>query len=214
MDLRGNGYVKVSGAEIHGVEREAGDDGQAYGVYVRDGSYAYITDCVIDRTGAAIYVEHAHLDIVNCKGGEFSTEETAQTMETTIANLVNGVVISEDGGYVNAKGTIPAGTDSTGTGYEANGYPFTCSGTVTPQPTNEGGGEPSPPPPEITDVTSTWIASAGYYCESYKTGTDSYDGRGTGWKGDGTYNLRMGYNTSSKKYMAGLWIFQDADTIA
>ena len=208
MELRGDGYVKVSGAEIHGVERAAGEDGQAYGIYVRDGSYAYITDCLIDRTGAAVYVEHAHLDIADCKGGEYSTAETS------LANLVNGVIISEDGGYVNAKGTIPAGTDSTGTGYEANEYPFTCSGTVTQKPTNEEGEQPAPPPPEITDVTSTWTSSAGYYCESYKTGTDAYDGRGTGWRGDGTYSLRMGYNTSSKKYMAGLWIFSDAATIA
>lgn len=184
---------------------------------MRDGSYAYVADCVIDRTGAAVYVEHAHLDIANCKGGEYSVEGDTTPMETTVANLVNGIVISEDGGYVNAKGTIPAGTDSTGTGYEANGYPFTCSGTVTQQPTNDsggGGGEPVPPPPVITDVTSTWTNSAGYYCESYKTGTDAYDGRGTGWRGNGTYSLRMGYNTSSKKYMAGLWIFSDAATIA
>lgn len=65
----------------------------------------------------------------------------------------------------------------------------------------------------MTEVTTTWTASAGYYCESYKTGEESYQSRGTGWKGDGTYNPRMGYNSSTKKYMAGLWIFDDADTI-
>lgn len=202
VDLRGNGFVKVSGIEIHGVEREAGDDGQAYGVYVRDGSYAFIDGCLIDRTGAAIYVEHAHADIVDCAGGAFNTDET------TLANLVNGVVISPDGGYVNAKGTIPAGTDSAGTGYESNGYPFTCSGTVTKV---TSGGEA---PPAVTEVTSTWTSSSGYYTESSKTGTEAYLGKAIGWRGDGTNNPRMGYNSGSKKYMAGLWLFDDADTIA
>lgn len=202
MDLRGNGFVKVSGVEIHGVEREAGDDGQAYGIYVRDGSYAFIDGCLIDRTGAALYVEHAHLDVVDCAGGAFSTDET------TVANLVNGVVISPDGGYVNAKGTIPAGTDSAGTGYESNGYPFTCSGTVSKV---TSGGEA---PPALTEVTSTWTSSAGYYTDSYKTGVEAYLGRAIGWRGDGTNNPTMGYNSSSKKFVAGLWLFSDADTIA
>lgn len=202
MDLCGNGFVKVSGAEVHGAERASGDDGQAYGMYVRDGSYAFIENCLIDRTGAALYVEHAHLDVKDCMGGAFSTDET------TVANLVNGVVISPDGGYVNAYGTIPAGTDTDDTGYESNGYPFTCSGTVNKM---SSGGET---PPAITEVTSTWKSSASYYCSSYKTGDDAYTSRGTGWKGDGTYNARMGYNTSDKKYMAGLWIFNDAATIA
>lgn len=201
IDVCGTRYLKINGVEMHGVERAAGDSGQAYGVYVRDGSYAYLTDCLIDRAGTAVYVEHAHLDIKDCKGGYNSTDET------TVANLVNGIVISADGGYVNAKGTIPAGPVAGDTGYEDNGYPFTCSGTVTP--TLSGGTAP----PVVTEVTATWTASAGYYCNSYKTGTDSYDGRGTGWKGDGTFNLRMGYNTGTQKHMAGLWIFSDADTI-
>ena len=201
MELRGNEYIKVSGVEIRGVQRDTGDTGQDYGVYVRDGSYAYIANCLIEQTQTAVYVEHAHLDIINCTGGAFSTDET------TVANLTEGVVISADGGYVNAKGTIPAGPDSTGTGYEDNGYPFTCSGTVSPV---VSGGTPPPP---VTEVTSTWTASGGYYCQSYQTGTESYQGRATGWKGS-TYSPRMGYYSSDQKYTAGLWIFSDAATIA
>lgn len=187
MDICGNGYVKVSGIEIHGMDRAEGEDGQTYGVYVRDGSYAYIEDCLIDRTGTALYVEHAHLDIKDCVGGEIITEEITEP-ETTAANLVNGVVISEEGGYVNAQGTIPAGPSQAGTGYEANGYPFTCSGTVSQQ--TSGG---VIPPPPITEITTTWTSSGSYYCSSYKTGDDAYTGRGTGWKGEGQYNARMGY---------------------
>lgn len=200
MELRGNRYIKVNGAEIHGVERDTGDTGQDYGVYVRDGSYAYLTGCLIDRTQAAIYVEHAHVDIVNCTGGQFSTSET------TVANLTDGVVISPDGGNVNAKGSIPAGPDQNGTGYDANGYPFTCSGTVT----QVVSGGVAPPP--VTEVTSTWTASAGYYAASYQTGTESYAGRATGW--DPNKGPQQGYESNGKKYRAGLWIFSDADTIA
>ena len=69
-------------------------------------------------------------------------------------------------------------------------------------------------PPEVTEVTTTWTSSGSYYCSSYKTGDDAYQSRGTGWKGDGTYNARMGYYTADKRYNAGLWIFNDADTIA
>ena len=202
MDIGNCGYVEIGGVEIHGMERATGEDGQEYGVRVSTGTYAYIHDCMIDRTQTAVYVEHAHLDIKTCEGGAFSDDAG------TVANLVNGVVISPDGGNVNAKGTIPAGPDSEGTGYEANGYPFTCAGTVSPV---VSGGEA---PPEITEVTSTWTSTGGYYCSSYKTGVESWQGRGTGWKGDGTFNLRMGYNSSDQKYMAGIWVFQDADTIA
>ena len=202
MDLTGNGYVKISGVKIHGAERESGDSGQDYGVLVKDGTYAYVTGCQIDRTQAALYVEHAHLDIVNCTGGY------ADNDETTVANLTNGVIISPDGGNVNAKGSIPIGPDASGTGYEANGWPFTCSGTVTPV---ASGGTPPPP---VTEVTSTWTSSAGYYTESYKTGTEAYLGKAIGWRGDGTNNPRMGYNSGGRKYVAGLWLFSDADTIA
>ena len=202
MDVSGTDFFDIMGVDVHGVDREAGDTGQDYGVRVGEGSYAYLHNCQIDRTQIAVYVEHAHLDIRNCRGGAYSTDET------TAANLTNGVEISADGGYVNARGTIPAGPDSSGTGYDANGFPFTCSGSVAQAVSSSGA------PGPVTEVTSTWTSSAGYYCSSYRTGTDSWQSRGTGWKGDGTYNLRMGYNSSDQKYMAGIWIFSDADTIA
>lgn len=112
IDVSATDYLKISTVEIHGVERGSGDSGQSYGVYVRDGSYVYMADDVIDRVQTGVYVEHAHLDIRDCTGGYNSTDET------TVANLTNGIIISEDGGYVNAKGTIPAGPDVEGTGYE------------------------------------------------------------------------------------------------
>lgn len=203
IDVHNTVYFEIAGVEIHGAERDTGDRGQEYGVRVGEGSYAYLYDCMIDRTQTAVFVEHAHLDIRDCLGGAFDTDET------TVANLTNGVVIGEGGGYVNAKGTIPAGPDSEGTGYEANGYPFTCAGTVSQM---TSGGEV---PPQVTEVTSTWTSSAGYYCSGFKTGQyEGYQGRATGWKGDGTLNLRMGYNTADQKYMAGLWIFADESTIA
>ena len=203
IDISDCGYVEIGGVDIHGVERDVGEDGQDFGALVGEGTYAYIHDCLIDRTQIAVYVAHAHLDIKGCTGGAFSTDET------TVANLVNGVVISPDGGNVNAKGTIPAGPDSTGTGYDANGYSFVCSGTVSP--VVSGGTAP----PEVHEETATWTSSGGYYCSSYKTGLyEGYQSRGTGWKGNGTVNLRMGYNTSDQRFMAGLWVFADAATIA
>lgn len=202
MNVTGTDYFDIIGVDVHGVDRESGDSGQDYGVRVGEGTYAYMHNCQIDRTQAAVYVEHAHLDIRNCRGGAYSTDET------TAANLTNGIIISPDGGYVNARGTIPAGPDSAGTGYDANGYPFTCSGSVAQAVSSSGA------PGPVTDATSTWTSSAGYYCSSYKTGVESWQGRGTGWKGDGTYNLRMGYNSSDQKYMAGIWVFDDFATIA
>ena len=202
VDVSGTGMFEIDTVEVHGVERDTGESGQDYGLRVRDGSYAAIKECLIDRAQIGVYVEHAHIDIIDCTGGAFSTDET------TVANLTEGVVIGEDGGYVNAKGTIPAGPVSTGTGYDANGWPFTCSGTVSP--VVSGGSAP----PQVTEVTATWTSSGGYYCSSYRTGADAWQSRGTGWKGDGTANLRMGYNTSDQKQMAGVWVFSDYATIA
>lgn len=201
VDIDGTGYIEITGCEIHGAERGSGDSGQDYGVRIMNGTYAWMTGDTVDRTQVALYVEHSHLDVYNCFGGLFSDDET------TVANLTDGIVISENGGNVNAKGGIPAGPDSSGTGYNANGYPFTCSGNVAPV---ESGGEAPPP---VTEVTTTWTSSGGYYCSSFQTGIESYNSRGTGWKGDGTLNLRMGYNSSDKRYMAGIWVFSDADTI-
>ena len=66
VDVDGCGYVEIGGIEIHGMERGSGEDGQTYGVRVSDGTYAYLRDCMIDRTQTAVYVEHAHLDIRDC----------------------------------------------------------------------------------------------------------------------------------------------------
>ena len=203
LDIANTDYIDIRGVNIHGVDRAVGDSGQNYGIRISEGTYANLYSCQIDRTQVAVYVEHAHLDIRNCRGGAYSTDET------TVANLTEGIVISEDGGNVNARGTIPAGPDSTGTGYDANGYSFVCSGSVAQAVSSAGA------PGPVTEVTATWTSSGGYYCSSYKTGQyDGYQSRGTGWKGNGAQNLRMGYNTSDQKYMAGLWIFADADTIA
>ena len=202
VDIDGTDYAEITGCEIHGAERTTAANSQEYGVRILNGTYAALIGDMIDRTLIGVYVEHAHLDIKNCTGGAFSTSAG------TVANLTNGVVISEDGGNVNAKGSIPAGPSSDGTGYTDNGYPFTCAGTVTP--VVSGGTVPDP----VTEVTTTWTSSGGYYCSSYKTGVESWQGRGTGWKGDGTYNLRMGYNSSDQKYMAGIWVFSDFATIA
>ena len=201
LDVNETVYFEISGVQIHGVERAAGDDGQDYGIRVADGSYALIKNCLIDRTQVALYVKQAHMDIVNCTGGLFSLDET------TVANMTDGAMISYEGGYANARGTIPAGPDSTLSGYTDNGFLFTCAGTVTP---TESTG--STPPPSVDEETTTWTATSGYFCESEFGGPNAWQGYASGWQGNGAYNLRMGMDY--KKMTAGIWTFADASTIA
>lgn len=217
FDVSATGYFGLSNINIHGAERtltsEVGttpvtyDGGTFYGVMLNYGTYAYIYNCMIDRTEYGIMVIHSHLDIRNCTGGAYAADRESGV--PTVANLITGIMISENGGYVNAKGTIPADMDSAGTGYESNGYPFTAVGTLTPTISD------TYVPPVVDGQTVTWTASAGYYTTAFKNGTDGYEGGrgGKGWNGGGTENLRMGYETSTLKCTAGLWIFSDAATI-
>lgn len=214
MDVSHTKWFVCSGLALHGAERTATFK-QNYGVLVAEGSYAYLHTMVIDRFDCAVYVRHGHLDIADCSGG------IASTSYTTVANLENGVVISPYGGFVNARGSIPIGPDSTRVSYTSNGYPFFIYGQGSSDggdssdvdtgdiPADDSGGvTPSP----NTDVTGTWNANAGYY--TYGMNADNYNVICVGWLGNGSYNPRMGKDLSDKKYMAGIWMMENADTIA
>lgn len=217
MEVSGTKYFCCSGIALHGAQRSATFK-QVYGVLVDEGSYAYLYTMVIDRFDYAVYVKHANLDIADCSGGIPSTNYA------TVANLVNGVVISPYGGHVNARGSIPMGPNAGALSYTSNGYPFFIygQGSSSGGGGGEGSGEDtgdipsedsgSVEPTPNTDVTTTWNANAGYY--TYTQKADTYLSICVGWLGDGTYKLRMGKAPSDKRYLAGIWLLENADTIA